>query len=718
MKKVVHDLIEFIHFTEKVSAKIHGVLGESEVYRLLKEEFARSKRYTGSILLLTDDSSKLKIAETSLIPKRWDMAEKVTALRLKDYEIDLNKSSIYCQVVRQGKTVIVSVDDTIAELFPQPLTRLILKVLNYKNKNSVLTPLSRRGEIIGALAMTCPDLVEHFIPSIRSLSQHISNALELADERAEREKEVQEALKNWESLLSNIIDQSPFSTWIADAHGTNIRQNGACRKLFGIDCDEQTVGKYNMFSDPVVKEKGLTEELKKVFTEGKTVRFTVDYDFSKVKGVDVPRATHRLLHATVFPIKDTNGKVINAVVQHEDITERKKAKEEREKLRAQLVHSAKMAAVGTLASGIAHEFNNLLQIMSGHAESARKTKRLKDTKEALNILLDTSDKAAKIIRDLLSLSRQEESSEREICDITEPIESVLSLIENQLNKCNIRIVRKYEKTPMIEVNKREMQQVFLDMVVNARDAMLPKGGRLEICVMHVDENVEISFSDTGKGIEEENLSKIFEPFYTTKGPLAESAVPGTGLGLYVSYGIIQRHNGSIKVKSRVGAGTTFTVKLPLKETGPAQRTIRGKKRRKVNDTSPMNMLVIDDEEEICKILVNWLSADGHRVKSVPTGEKAIELVNDEHFDVVLLDVIMPGISSLTVLQQIKRISPKTKVIVITGKLVNDYILEELKQNGASVCVQKPFREEEIKKQLVNLENSYFVTKEKYARVDG
>ena len=568
--EILQDLIEVIHFTENVSAKIHGLLDEAEVYRVIKEEFAKSKRYTVSILLCTSDGSKLRIAETSLDREEWKAVEKATGLRLKEFEIDLNKSSIYSGVVREGKTVEVSVRETIGELFPRPLAYLISNILGYEKKRSILTPLNRREKIIGALAISSAGLSEYLIPSVKNLAQHISSALELADERTEREKKVQEALRRWENLLSSIIDQSPFSTWIADVNGTNVRQNEACRKLFGIDYDEQTVGKYNMFSDPLVKEQGLTEELKKVFEEGKTVRFTIDYDFSKVKNVNVPHATHKLLDVTIFPIKDENGRVVNTVVQHEDITERKKAEEEKEKLQAQLIQSAKMAAVGTLAGGIAHEFSNLLQIMSGYVEFAKNTKKRKNMEEALNKFLDTSDKATKIIKYLLTFSRQE-AFRKELCDITEPIESVLSLIENQLKKYNIRIVRKYEKTPMIEINSTGMQQVFLAMVTNARDAMLPGGGKLEICVKQVNENIEVSFSDTGKGIKEENLSRVFEPFYTTKGAIGGDTVPGTGLGLSVSYGIVKRHRGAIEVKSQVGQGTTFTVKLPVKEVEPEEK---------------------------------------------------------------------------------------------------------------------------------------------------
>jgi len=136
-------------------------------------------------------------------------------------------------------------------------------------------------------------------------------------------KLTEQALQASESFLNNIIEQSPFSTWISDDKGTNIRQNQACRELFGIERDEEVIGKYNMFKDEEVRRQGFVPLFEKVFTKGKTINFVIDYDFRKVKHVKVAGATHKILDATIFPIKDSNGKVTNAVVQHKDITGRK-----------------------------------------------------------------------------------------------------------------------------------------------------------------------------------------------------------------------------------------------------------------------------------------------------------------------------------------------------------------------------------------------------------
>jgi nitrogen-specific signal transduction histidine kinase/CheY-like chemotaxis protein len=346
-------------------------------------------------------------------------------------------------------------------------------------------------------------------------------------------------------------------------------------------------------------------------------------------------------------------------------TKLKHTKEEKERIQAQLIQSEKMAGVSTLADGIAHEFNNLLQIINGHVQFAQKSKNPEDIEEAFSITLKTSDRAAKIVKDLVAFSRQD-ASKKELCDITEPIESVLSLTEDQLKKHNIEVVRKYGTPPQIEVNKAEMQQVFLDMV---------------------------SFTDTGKGIEEKNLRRVFEPFYTTKGTAGEdSKLRGIGLGLSVSYGIVKRHGGTIEVESEAGNGTTFTIKLPVKEGKSKERC---EEKIEMENPEVLNILVVDDEEEICKMFEKWLSLEGYRAQSALTGKKAINLVKKEHFDVVFLDIIIPGTTAFEVLERIKKISPETKVVIITGKLMNNDLSNELRQKGASAFLQKPFKAEDI-----------------------
>jgi len=372
-----------------------------------------------------------------------------------------------------------------------------------------------------------------------------------------------------------------------------------------------------------------------------------------------------------------------------EIRKRKRAEEEREKLQARLIQSEKMAGVGILAGGVAHEFNNLLQIIRGTTECAHYSKKSEDIDEALSTVLNTSDKAAKIVRDLLSFSSPE-VSEKEPCTITELIESVLSLTEGQLNKQNIAVVRNYQEVPLIEVNRAEVQQVFFNMVTNARDSMITNGGRLEICVKLARDNIVINFNDTGKGIEKEALNRVFEPFYTAKEPLGEEIIPGAGLGLFVSYGIVEKHGGTIEVESELNKGTVITIKFPVKSGKHKKKPRKVQEKREINKVTPKMILVVDDEEEICQMLTKYLSNEGHRAEYVLSGEKAIDRVKKESPDVVLLDLIMPGIPGMEVLDEINRISKKIKVVVMTGRLIEAGFLKKIKQRGASSCILKPF----------------------------
>ena len=358
-------------------------------------------------------------------------------------------------------------------------------------------------------------------------------------------KLVEEELREKEEFNFALFQHNPVQTVVVDQEGKVVKINMAKRKSGD---RVPNIGDV-MYKDYAGRhEIDMHSELMECIRSGKTKTFPeLKYGY-------------KFLNISIAPFPQ------GAIIASQDITGQKRAEKEKEKLQAQLIHAEKMAGIGTLASGIAHEFNNLLHIMRGHAEFAQSTKKAEDMEEALDVVLKTSDEVAKIVGDLLTFAREEPSKkEKESGDITESIEGVLSLMEEHLRKQNIEVVRKYGRTPQVEVNKGEMQQVFLNIVNNARDAMLPKGGKLEIETKQLNGKIEVSISDTGKGIEKENLGKLFEPFYTTKRTEEDdSEFPGTGLGLSVSYGIVKRHGGTIEVKSKMNKGTTFTVKLPLK----------------------------------------------------------------------------------------------------------------------------------------------------------
>jgi two-component system cell cycle sensor histidine kinase/response regulator CckA len=510
--------------------------------------------------------------------------------------------------------------------------------------------------------------------------RELHTTIEMALYRHKMERKLKESEERYRTLFENSRDALYITTRegkIVDLNKSMLDLSGYTREeMLGMDIQKKYVNHADQIDfQKQIEKKGFVRdyEVKLLTKDGKEMDCLI----------------------TAAVRRDQDGCILGYQGSIRDITERKKAEQDRERLHAQLIHSEKMAGIGTLAGGIAHEFNNLFQIIKGHMEFAQKTKRPEDIEEASNIVIHNTDRGAKIIKDLLSFAR-EEPPEKVLCDIVEPIESVLLLTEEHFKKRNINIVRKYRKTPTVEVNKAEMQQVFLNMVTNARDSMLPTGGKLEISVKQVGENVEVSFADTGKGIEKEDLGKLFEPFYTTKGATGDDGnLQGTGLGLSVSYGIVKRHGGTIEVISKAGKGSIFTIKLRAKVEKVEERIPKDEKRKEARESLPLSILAVDDEEEICKMFIKWLGLKGLRVKSASTGKKAIQLVKKKKFDFVFLDIIMPGILSIEVLEKIKKISPKTKVIMMSGKLIGKDILNELKQKGASGFLQKPFKIEDI-----------------------
>jgi len=228
----------------------------------------------------------------------------------------------------------------------------------------------------------------------------------------------------------------------------------------------------------------------------------------------------------------------------------------------QISQSEKLASIGRLAAGIAHEINNPLTSVLNftHLLKQKKTNDEEDTRD-LNVIIDETNRVRKIVRELLDFARQSPANKESI-DINQILQQLIALITKQKEFRNIRFIENYDdKLPPFQADKNQIQQVFLNLLMNSAEAISGEG-TITISTIYTDNNISISISDTGCGIKEENQTKIFDPFYTTK-PVGK----GTGLGLSVSYGIIQQYNGEIKCESKAGEGTTFTVNFPYGQSG-------------------------------------------------------------------------------------------------------------------------------------------------------
>jgi signal transduction histidine kinase/putative methionine-R-sulfoxide reductase with GAF domain len=351
---------------------------------------------------------------------------------------------------------------------------------------------------------------------------------------------------------------------------------------------------------------------------------------------------------------------------------------------AELITASKLAAVGTLAAGVAHEFNNLLAGMHGYAELGQAGTQV-DKDEALEVIRRTCLRGVQITRGLLTFARQGDGK-RELARIDEIAEAALQLISWDLSKAGVAVVRDFGSAALIWADSGQIMQVALNLLTNARDAMRPGGGTVTIATREAEDWVELVVADTGSGIPDQIREHIFEPFVTTKGALGGSMVAGTGLGLAVSYGIVQSHEGQLLVESVVGQGSRFSVRLPrgvgtpsIEASAPALRSAARSHR----------ILVVDDEAEVRAMLVALLGRAGHTVDHATDGQEAVERAEHEQWELIVSDMTMPRLDGPGMLQQLRARGIATPVILITGR-VDSEGLARARASDACAVLAKPF----------------------------
>jgi signal transduction histidine kinase/CheY-like chemotaxis protein len=355
-----------------------------------------------------------------------------------------------------------------------------------------------------------------------------------------------------------------------------------------------------------------------------------------------------------------------------------------------LTQARKMEAIGSLAGGIAHDFNNLLTVILNHAETIRSSNTPgSEGHEAALRILEASTSAADITRQLLAFGRKEPRSPTSV-DLNALTASMARMLERLLGE---RILLELDLSPepgIVRADPAQLEQVLLNLVVNARDAM-PDGGTLLIRTRDAADLPDIteppgtffavSVSDTGEGIDDETRSHIFEPFFTTK-----RLGQGTGLGLTMVYGLVGQNDGHIRVASEPGAGTTFTAFFPL-EDGPVPEPLRPANRSPV--TRGTTVLLVEDEEQVREITARILERRGYQVLAAPDAATALALVRDgRKVDVLLTDVIMPGETGGQLAARLRADRPQLPVVFMSGYSFDD--LDEEQLTPLDEFLQKPF----------------------------
>jgi len=544
----LRDFLDITYFTEAVSEKIHGLLDEMQIYSAVMEQFVRSGKYTASILLLTDDRTKLKLAMTSLSPARMEAIsrlEKTLDVELSGYEFPLNEGSVYWQVAKGGKTLYASNRDIIHTLFATPVADLITQTLGYEKSGAILSPLRRDGQIVGVFTMSCPAQPEYLIPIVRSLAQRISNGLDMASECARR-KEREEALQASENRFRQMAAVIPLAFWMLSPDWKQlIYASPAVEKIYGYPC-ESFYRQPNLWLDVIHADD--RQRVLDFWAEHHGEKSELEYRIVRPDGMI------RWIRVVTAPVRNEGGELVMLTGFVEDTTERKQ-------LEAQATQAAKLAALGVLAGGIAHELRNPLAVIATNAELLLGYRNgAQRSRECVEKICAATQRASHIIENLLRFASPHGGRMVQI-DVQSVLEDTIALLIDHMALQKVTLQKEFRPgLPKVQGNAQLLQLVFTNLMLNACNAM-PRGGMLTLVARPADAGwVEIVFRDNGHGIAPEHLPNIFDPFYTTMPP-----GKGTGLGLAVSYSIIQRHHGTIEVQSQVGKGATFTVRLPSKK---------------------------------------------------------------------------------------------------------------------------------------------------------
>ncbi|MDB6109963.1 MAG: hypothetical protein JWR69_1713 [Pedosphaera sp.] len=381
-----------------------------------------------------------------------------------------------------------------------------------------------------------------------------------------------------------------------------------------------------------------------------------------------------------------NTMTLNLKTSHEEL---ERTVETLKATQHQLIQSEKLSGIGEFVAGVAHELNNPLTSVMGFSELLQQGELAETQRRFLDMIFKSAKRCQKIVQSLLSFARRH-APERKVLCVNEILESAVEILQYQMRTSNIEVKTHLDRQlPATLIDSHQMQQVFLNIINNARQAMdaQPGGGCLDITTSAADGRVRITFQDNGPGISAENLKKIFNPFFTTK-----EVGKGTGLGLSLCYGIVTEHGGSITPQSEPGKGATFIIDLPITQEAAA-------KAEKAVVAAPQNafegvgkrVLVIDDEDSILQMIQEALTVNGYKVDVARDGETALRRLGQYHYDLALCDWKMPGLNGEQVYERLRTSNPEMsqRLIFITGDVVNEKTQEFLKASN-KVCLSKPF----------------------------
>ena len=538
------------------------------------------------------------------------------------------------------------------------------------------------------------DYKEHLESEVAARTLELNATVQQLQDEIIKKNEVKDVLDKKKDQLESIIESISSPLFYKDENGRYLGCNTAFSKYLGLPKDK-IIGATVFDISP--------EELA-------TVYHKADMELMENRGTQIYEAKVRYADGTLHDIAFNksaivyqNGDMGGLVGVMLDMTELKKAEEERDLLTQNLLHSQKIESIGRLAAGVAHDFNNLLTPILGYAEMLKNSLEMDERAvgRVTGIILSAS-KARDLTGQLLAFGRKQ-LMEMKLVDLNQILQSFDTILSRTI-RSDISIILKYdERLGSIMADRGQLEQIIMNLAINAQDAM-PSGGHLVIETSNVTltdvpignlnlkpgKYVLLMVSDNGCGMEEQQIQCIFEPFYTTK-----EVGRGTGLGLSTVLGIVSQHGGSINVYSEIGCGTTFKLYFPRHDE-PVAEDIEDKKNCKFTSSGSCTILLVEDNETVREMTRELLEESGFLVLVAENGARAIERMNEHGapIDILVSDIIMPGMNGVALYESLRRLQPDLKVLYMSGYSENILSLQGVGDESPNY-LRKPFMPQEL-----------------------
>ncbi|HMK37608.1 MAG TPA: PAS domain S-box protein [Desulfomonilaceae bacterium] len=504
-------------------------------------------------------------------------------------------------------------------------------------------------------------------------------------------KRAEEALRASEERYRAVFDSAGIGIDLLDRDGKIFQVNQALLDMLGYA--EEELHQLTFLDITPLEEREISKRNLEDLMAGEIESYRLEKRYLRKDG--------SILWAdlTTSVIRGPKGEHSGTIGVISDITDRKKAEQEREQLRNQLAQAQKMESIGTLTGGIAHDFNNLLTVILGYSELLLQDRDEEDQAyDDLQKIIQSARSGAEMVQRLLVFSRKVETNPVPL-DLNTQVRKTEPLLSRTLPKMIHIEMRLADDLGLVHADPAQMDQIVMNLAINAKEAM-PDGGILTLATTNVTLEIDfcarhpgvapgdyvlLSVSDTGRGMDKEIQDRMFDPFFTAKG---WDSRKGTGLGLPVVLGIVQHHGGCIQCLSEVGKGTTFNVYLPkfTAEPLPGQADSR-----EVPALGTETILLVDDEVLVRELGERILTKSGYTVLTARNGREALDIYKQHQPDtaLVILDLIMPEMSGKECLRELVKIDPQVRVIVSSGHSDSED-LQEVPHEFVRASVKKPY----------------------------